>query len=190
MSAKPKAAFIDRDGVINEERNYVYRIADFVLIPGVIEGLSLLRDAGYRLIVVTNQAGIARGIYDHAEMERLHCYLREQLRAYGVVLDAIYFCPHHPAGNVKEFAVECVCRKPAPGMLLQAQKDFDLDLAASVLIGDKVGDVQAGKRAGVGRNVLVESGHALGSSDLCQADLVAADLLAAARVLTRNTGSF
>ena len=190
MSAKSKAAFIDRDGVINEERNYVYRIDDFVVLPGVIEGLSLLRDAGYRLIVVTNQAGIARGIYDHAAMERLHGYVREQLLADGVSLDAIYFCPHHPCGSVKEFAVECACRKPAPGMLLQARNDFDLDLASSVLIGDKVGDVQAGKRAGVGRTVLVESGHALASSDLCQADLVATDLLAAARMLTRNTGSF
>ena len=186
MFAKPKAAFIDRDGVINEERNYVHRIEDFVLLPGVAQGLALLRDAGFRLIVVTNQAGIARGYYDQSAMDRLHAHLREQLALQGVALDAIYFCPHHPSGSVKELAFECDCRKPAPGMLLQAAKDFDLDLSASVLIGDKLSDVQAGKRAGVGRSVIVESGHEVENVARLQADGVTADLLAAARLLTAS----
>ena len=184
MSVKPKAAFIDRDGVINEERNYVYRIEDFVLLPGVVEGLALLRDAGYRLIVVTNQAGIARGYYDQAAMDRLHDHLRASLAVSGVKLDAIYFCPHHPQGSVDGLAVECDCRKPAPGMLLQAVRDFDLDLTNSVLIGDKLSDVQAGKRAGVGRTVIVMSGHAVDPIARTEADLIAEDLLAAARTLT------
>ena len=124
MFAKPKGAFIDRHGVINEERNYVHRIEDFVLLPGVPQGLDLLLDAGFRFIVVTNQAGIARGYYDRSVMDRLHDHLREQLALQGVALDAIYFCPHHPQGSVKELAVECDCRKPAPGMLLQAAIDF------------------------------------------------------------------
>lgn len=186
MSAKPKAAFIDRDGVINEERNYVHRIEDFVLLPGVAQGLVLLRDAGFRLIVVTNQAGIARGYYDQSAMERLHDHMREQLAMQGVVLDAIYFCPHHPQGRVQGLAVECDCRKPAPGMLLQAAKDFNLDLSASVLIGDKLSDVQAGKKAGVGRNVIVESGHEVHAAARLQADGVAADLLAAVQLLTAS----
>lgn len=190
ISTKTKAAFIDRDGVINEERNYVHRISDFVLLPGVIEGLTLLRDAGFRLIVVTNQAGIARGYYDQADMDRLHDHLRELLAEHGVSLDAIYFCPHHPQGNIQALAIECECRKPLPGMLFQAAKDFDLDLPASVLIGDKRSDVQAGRRAGVGRTVIVESGHYLEESDRLEADLAAADLLAAARVLTSNHASF
>jgi D-glycero-D-manno-heptose 1,7-bisphosphate phosphatase len=184
MPAKARAAFIDRDGVINEERNYVHRIADFVLLPGVVQGLSLLRNAGYRLIVVTNQAGIAHGYYDQGAMERLHDHLRSLLAQNGVVLDAIYLCPHHPQGSVKALAIECECRKPLPGMLLQAAKDFDLDLSASVLIGDKISDVLAGRRAGVGRTVIVESGHNLEPSARLEADVVAADLLAAARVLT------
>jgi D-glycero-D-manno-heptose 1,7-bisphosphate phosphatase len=186
MFVKPKAAFIDRDGVINEERNYVHRIEDFVLLPGVAQGLALLRDAGFRLIVVTNQAGIARGYYDQGVMDRLHDHLREQLALQGVALDAIYFCPHHPSGSVKELAFECDCRKPAPGMLLQAAKDFDIDMSASVLIGDKLSDVQAGKRAGVGRVVIVESGHKVEDAAPLQADDVAADLLAAAQLLTAS----
>ena len=141
MSAKPKAAFIDRDGVINEERNYVHRIEDFHLLPGTVEALTLLRDSGYRLIVVTNQAGIARGYYDEAAMNRLHDFLRARLAEDGVILDAIYYCPHHPEGVVKGFDIECDCRKPAPGMLLQATQEFDIDLTASVLIGDKVSDI-------------------------------------------------
>ena len=186
MFAKSKAAFIDRDGVINEDRNYVYRIEDFVLLPGAVQGLAMLRDAGFRLIVVTNQAGIARGYYDQSAMDLLHDYLRVQLALQGVELDAIYFCPHHPQGSVKELACECNCRKPSPGMLLQAAKDFDLDLSESVLIGDKLSDVQAGKKAGVGRVVIVESGHEVGVTARLQADSVAADLLAAAQLLTAS----
>ncbi len=186
MSTKSKAAFIDRDGVINEERNYVHRIEDFVLLPGVAQGLALLRDAGFRLIVVTNQAGIARGYYDQSAMDRLHVHMREQLAMQGVTLDAIYFCPHHPQGSVQGLAVDCDCRKPAPGMLLQAGKDFDLDLSASVLIGDKLSDVQAGKKAGVGRAVIVDSGHEVDAAARLQSDGVAVDLLAAAKLLTAS----
>lgn len=189
MLAKPKAAFIDRDGVINEERNYVHRIEDFVILPGVVDGLAVLRDAGYRLILVTNQAGIARGYYVQAVMDRLHDHLRASLAASGVKFDAIYFCPHHPQGSVCGLAIECNCRKPAPGLLLQAARDFDLDLGKSVLIGDKLSDIQAGQRAGVGITVLVESGHALEPSARSQANHVALNLLAAAHVLTGGVAS-
>lgn len=183
MSVKAKAAFIDRDGVINEERNYVHRSQDFVLLPGVVEGLALLREAGYHLIVVTNQGGIARGYYDQAAVDCLHDHLRASLAVSGIKLDAIYICPHHPQGIVVGLVAECDCRKPAPGMLLQAVRDFDLDLANSVLIGDKLSDVQAGKRAGVGRTVIVKSGHTIDSIALKEADLIAEDLLSAARTL-------
>lgn len=178
-----KAAFIDRDGVINEERNYVYRIEDFIMLPGVPEGLALLRDAGYLLIVVTNQAGIARGYYDHAAVETLHDHLRAQLRTEGVELDAIYLCPHHPLGSVPEYAIACDCRKPAPGLLLQAAQDFAVDLSASILIGDKLSDIEAGRRAGVRSAVLVESGHAISEDERSLADRTARDLLSAVYAL-------
>lgn len=183
MSSKRKAAFIDRDGVINEERHYVHRIEDFALLPGVIEGLAQLRDAGYRLIVITNQAGIARGYYDQAAMDRLHDHLRELLATHGITLDAIYFCPHHPQGSVAALAIDCGCRKPAPGMLMQAARDLDLDLSASVLIGDKLSDILAGRNAGVSRTAIVKSGHAIDTDSQAQADFVAVDMLAAVRQL-------
>lgn len=184
MSSKAKAAFIDRDGVINEERNYVHRIEDFVLLPGVAQGLIQLREAGFLLIVVTNQAGIARGYYSQNDLNQLHEHFREQLALYDITLDAIYFCPHHPQGNVKELAIKCECRKPSPGMLLQAAKDFNLDLSRSILIGDKLTDLQAGQRAGVGRTVIVESGRFVEPSVRLVADFAALDLLAAAQLLT------
>jgi len=186
MSTKLKAAFIDRDGVINEERNYVHLIEDFVLLPGIIEGMTMLRDAGYLLIVVTNQAGIAHGYYDQTAMDHLHTHLRTLLLQDDITLDAIYFCPHHPQGRVSELAIECNCRKPAPGMLLQAARDFNLDLNFSVFIGDKLSDVQAGKSAGVGCTVIVESGHSLEPEARVAADMVVVDLLAAARALTHT----
>lgn len=185
MSTKTKAAFIDRDGVINEERHYVHRIEDFVLLPGVVEGLARLRDAGYLLVVITNQAGIARGYYNRTAVDYLHAHLRGLLAGHGIALDAVYLCPHHPQGSVPGLAIECDCRKPAPGLLLQAARDFDLDLATSVMIGDKISDVQAGKRAGVGCTVIVESGHHVEPAARIEADIVAEDLLAAARLLTR-----
>jgi D-glycero-D-manno-heptose 1,7-bisphosphate phosphatase len=190
MFALHKAAFIDRDGVINEERNYVHRIEDFVLLPGVVEALTLLRDAGYLLIVVTNQAGIARGYYDVPAINKLHEYLRIQLAENGVTLDGIYFCPHHPDGLVNGLSVEYECRKPAPGMLLQAAQEFNIDLASSVMIGDKTSDIQAGKRAGVGFTILVESGHKIDLNARNEADLVQADLRHAAISLAPPNFSF
>lgn len=183
MSAKNKAVFIDRDGVINEERHYVHRIEDFVVLPGVVEGLKLLRQAGYRLVVVTNQAGIARGYYTEADMQRLHAHMRGLLADSGVAIDAIYHCPHHPLGENPAYAVECDCRKPAAGMLFAAARELDLDLGASVMIGDKSSDILAGRGAGVRRTVIVESGHAIDAKDKSLADLIARDLLDAARQL-------
>ncbi len=179
-----KAAFIDRDGVINEERHYVHRIEDFVILPGVVEGLTLLRNAGYKLVIVTNQAGIARGYYDESTMHRLHDHLRVLLAGHGITLDAIEFCPHHPQGSVSAYAIACDCRKPEPGMLLQAASRLGIDLDQSVLIGDKDSDIEAGRRASVRQAILVTSGHAISAEARTRADHVFDDLLAAARFLT------
>lgn len=178
------AAFIDRDGVINEERNYVHQPAEFVILPGVAEGLRRLREAGHLLVVVTNQAGIGRGKYTETDFHALTAHMQDQLSLQGAQVDAVYFCPHHPSAGVGLYRTECDCRKPHPGMLMAARREWGIDLGRSLLVGDKLSDIQAGQAAGVGRCVLVRSGHALGAEELAAGVPVYDDLLAAALALT------
>lgn len=173
------AAFIDRDGVINAELGHVHRVEDFQFLPGVVESLRRLAARGYALVVVTNQAGIAKGLYDEAAYRQVADHMRDCLGRQGIVLAGVYHCPHHPSGTVPALARDCDCRKPAPGMLLRAARELTLDLARSVLVGDKVSDSQAGRAAGVRCTVLVESGHALPDDSLRHADHRCADLAAA-----------
>jgi D-glycero-D-manno-heptose 1,7-bisphosphate phosphatase len=173
------AVFLDRDGVINREVGYLYRIEDFEFVPGAVGAMQRLVDAGCEIVLVTNQAGIARGYYDEAQYQVLTRHIRHQLALSGVTLLDILHCPHHPKGVVQRFAIECECRKPKPGMILKAAAVHGLDLARSALVGDKLSDVQAGRAAGVGTNVLVNSGHPLTAEDLRQHDSpVFADLAA------------
>lgn len=175
------AAFIDRDGVINAELDYVHRIEDFHVLPGVIDGLRLLHEKGFALVVVTNQAGIGRGLYSEADYQDLTARMKAELGAAGAPLSAIYHCPHHPTAGIGLYRIDCDCRKPRPGMLLQAARELNLDLSQSVLVGDKQSDLEAGRAAGVASCVLVESGHAPSAKARAMADHVCADLLAAAR---------
>lgn len=176
-----RAAFIDRDGVINEERDYVHHVEDFHLLPGATDGLRLLREHGYALVVVTNQAGIGRGMYTEEDYARLTAHIRSTLAADGVSLDAVYHCPHHPVAGVGAYRVDCDCRKPRPGMLLQASRALGIDLSSSVLIGDKQSDLEAGRAAGLDACVLVESGHTPSAEARSIADHTSAGLLDAAR---------
>lgn len=171
-----RAAFLDRDGVINVEHGYVHTWEDFEFVPGSVDAMRRLHEAGYALVVITNQSGLARGLYTEAQYQQLTTTLREHLSRQGVPLAAVYHCPHHPKGTVAALAVDCDCRKPAPGMLLRAARELDLSLADSVLVGDKGSDAEAGRAAGVGRVMLVRSGHALAAEDLTLADSVHADL--------------
>lgn len=181
------AAFIDRDGVINEELDYVHLAEDFHVLPGVVDGLKRLQDAGYALVVVTNQAGIGRGLYGEAEFQALTAHMRALFAAAGVQLAGIYHCPHHPTAGVGAYKTDCSCRKPQPGLLLQAARELALDLPASFIVGDKGSDLEAGRAAGVRHAVLVESGHAPSAKARAMADHVAADLAAAADwVLSRR----
>ena len=150
-----KALFLDRDGVLNIDNHYVGHIDDFEFIPGVFDALRQAQSEGYLLIVVTNQAGIARGYYTEADFARLTDWMKDAFLAEQVVIRQVYYCPFHVDGVVPEFTGKSEMRKPNPGMLLQAHKDHDLDLAQSIMIGDKESDVEAGKRAGVGCTVRV-----------------------------------
>ncbi|MCE2570796.1 D-glycero-beta-D-manno-heptose 1,7-bisphosphate 7-phosphatase [Motilimonas eburnea] len=182
--SKP-AVFIDRDGVLNVDHGYVYEVDDFEFIDGAIEACQEIKQKGYLLILVTNQSGIGRGYYTEDEFHNLTEWMDWSLADRGVDLDGIYYCPHHPEAVVAEFKQECDCRKPAPGMLLTAAKELNVDMAKSYFVGDKTADILAGKAAGVATNVLVETGKALTQEGIEQADFVEKDLRAFAATLTK-----
>jgi D-glycero-D-manno-heptose 1,7-bisphosphate phosphatase len=143
------AAFFDRDGVLNVDHGYAYRPDQFAWIAGAPEAVRLLNEAGYFVLVVTNQSGIARGYYEEAAMHQFHALMQDALRTQGAHIDAFYYCPHHPEGTVKELAVQCHCRKPGPGMLEQAAREWPIDLGRSFLIGDKDADMAAAAAVGI-----------------------------------------
>jgi D-glycero-D-manno-heptose 1,7-bisphosphate phosphatase len=141
--ARRPAAFLDRDGVLNVDRGYVHRLDQLEWVDGAAQAVGLLNRAGYIVIVVTNQSGIARGFYDEAAVRQFHTHMQDGLQAQGAHIDAFYYCPHHPQGTVAEWAVRCRCRKPLPGMLEQAARDWPIDLGRSFMIGDKDDDMAA-----------------------------------------------
>jgi len=149
-AASPRRAlFLDRDGVINVDRDYVHRPADVEWVPGIFDLVREASAAGDLPIVVTNQAGIARGYYDEATFLDFTRWMHAQFAAQGAPLLATYFCPHHPESGLGAYRVACACRKPAPGMLEAAVRDFGLRRDLSALVGDKAGDIEAGRAAGV-----------------------------------------
>lgn len=147
---KNKALFLDRDGVINIEKNYVHKISDFEFTPGIFSIIKEFQVKGFLIFVITNQAGIARGYYTETDVIILHKWMVGQFRQNGITITDIYFCPHHP-----DFTGSCGCRKPKPGMLLKAIAEYNIDPARSVLIGDKESDIMAGKNAHIGRNIYI-----------------------------------
>ena len=161
LKNKQKAIFLDRDGVINKYVGFLTDIKDFELIDGVTDAIKKINDNGYLAIVVTNQPVIARGEVTFAELNQIHNKMETLLGLDGAYVDAIYYCPHHPhkgyEGEVTELKFECECRKPKPGMLLHAAKDFNIDLSKSVMIGDGENDMIAGKNAGCSTILIGES---------------------------------
>lgn len=155
-----KVFFLDRDGVIIEDANYLSSPEQVVLCPGTPEAFRMIKDAGYEIVVVSNQSGIARGYFTYDDLEKVEKHLEELLKAAGAPLpEAWYYCPHHKKGTVAEYAVDCDCRKPKPGLLLAAMKDLEIDSTESFIIGDKVSDLEAGFSAGCKSGVLVLTGH-------------------------------
>ena len=148
------ALFLDRDGVINVDKEYVSKPEHFTFIDGIFELCRMANRIGYLIIVVTNQAGIGRGYYTENDFLKLTDWMTRVFKSKGVVIDKVYFCPFHPEYGIGHYKVDSPCRKPAPGMIYQAVNEFDVDLVKSVLVGDKETDIQAGIAAGVGRNLL------------------------------------
>lgn len=148
---KNKAVFFDRDGTINVEKNYVFRIEDFEFQPGIIELMRQYYKQGYLLFVITNQSGIARQFYSEADYRKLSKWMCQQLQKEGIEITKNYHCPHHP-----EITGDCNCRKPKPGMIVEAISEYNIDAANSILIGDSERDILAGKNAGIGKNLYIQ----------------------------------
>jgi len=155
VASRRRAAFLDRDGVINFDHGYVHRREDFEFIPGVLAACAQLHRLGFALVLVTNQAGIGRGLYAEADFRRLTDWMTEQFATAGAPLAGVYHCPHHPDAALGGFRRACSCRKPAPGMLLAAARELALDPGRSVLFGDKASDIEAAVAAGVPHRVLL-----------------------------------
>ncbi|ABM04972.1 D-alpha,beta-D-heptose 1,7-bisphosphate phosphatase [Psychromonas ingrahamii 37] len=156
-----RAVFLDRDGVINVDNGYVSQRDDFEFIDGVIDACKALKEKGYLLVVITNQSGIARGYFSEEQFHTLTEWMDWSLADRGVDLDGFYYCPHHAEKGIGEYKIDCDCRKPKPGMLISAIEDLDIDASQSILVGDKVSDIQAGLAAGINTNYLVRTGKTI-----------------------------
>ncbi len=179
-----KAVFLDRDGTINVEKEYLINPSDFEFLPGVPNALQKLQNAGFLLVIVSNQSGVARGYFTESQVDVLHQSMEKRLELFGVSFDGIYFCPHHPTSGQSKYLCDCECRKGKPGMLLTAAKELQIDLSQSFMIGDKIADIQAGHAAGC-KTFLVKTGYGkdfeVASRTYCSQ--VVDDLLAAADII-------
>lgn len=155
---KNRAVFIDRDGTLNVEKNYLFKKEDFEFTENAPKGIKLLNDNGFKVIVITNQAGVARGYYSESDVIELHKYIDEKLKDYDAKIDAYYYCPHHPIHGIGDYKINCNCRKPSTGMLDKAIKEFQIDRRASWMIGDKKTDIFAGAKAKL-ETILVRTGY-------------------------------
>ncbi len=179
-----KAVFLDKDGTLVEDVPYNVDPALIRLAPGAADGLPALAAAGYRLVVVSNQSGVARGYFAEAALAGVEARLRELLADCGVTPAGFYWCPHHPGGSVAGYSVTCECRKPLPGLIVRAARELGIDRARSWMVGDILDDVEAGRRAGC-RTVLLDNGNETEwlRSPARTPDLVAANLADAARLI-------
>jgi D-glycero-D-manno-heptose 1,7-bisphosphate phosphatase len=146
---KRKAVFLDRDGTINIDRGFIHRAEEFDFVEGAERLIRTLNDAGFLVVVVTNQSGVARGFYSEDDVMKLHAFIEDELQKAGAHIDRFYFCPHHPEAPLLQYKTDCACRKPKPGMVLRALDDLGIDPKKSYMVGDSARDICAGKRAGL-----------------------------------------
>jgi len=191
MSQKAKdgtlsAVFMDRDGTLNVEKNYVYRVEDFEWIRGAVDAIRQLKQYGFKVFVVTNQAGVAYGYYSEDDVQHLHQYMQNTLVEVGTGIDAFYYCPYHQDAAVAAYRRASDCRKPATGMFDQAIRDWRVDPEHSFVVGDRNSDIEAGRRLGM-TTLLVQTGHGLEAASSTRADYVETDVFAAARRILHIT---
>ena len=188
---KRRAVFMDRDGTISEEIGYVNHPSRYRVFPYSAEAVRILNEAGWLAILVTNQAGVARGYFTEDLIGTVHSVLTEELEKQGARLDAVYYCAHHPTVGVEPYRFDCDCRKPKPGLIKRAAQEFDIDLAQSWMIGDRYSDVELARNAGV-RAAFVLSGYGRGEWEYQRAawkhepDMVAEDLLEAIKKIVMS----
>jgi len=173
---KNKAVFLDRDGVINEDKGYVHRIEDFKIYPEVFPALKKLQEAGFKLLIVTNQSGIALDYYTEEDFLKLTDFMLKEFEKEGIHIDKIYYCPHHENGTNPKYTIKCACRKPESGMIKQGIEEFNIDPSQSYLIGDKENDIKAAHKEGV-KAILVKTGQGMKYVDDTEADYVAENIL-------------
>ena len=184
-----RAVFLDRDGVITQDPpHYAHRIDQLKLIQKSAEAIKLLNENGFKVVVVSNQSGVARGYYQEKDVDSFNGAMKKELEERGAYIDAIYYCPHYPEAEIEAYRLVCDCRKPEPGMLKRAEKDLNLDLKPSFLVGDKMSDIEAGYRTGC-KTILVLTGH--GSDEVkknanmnIKPNYISKDLYAASQLIT------
>jgi D,D-heptose 1,7-bisphosphate phosphatase len=182
-----KAVFLDRDGTIVEDSGYINSPHQLKFIPGAIEAIKKLNEAGYKVVVITNQSGVARGLITEDMLQTIDKTMHKWILSGGAHLDGLYYCPHHSEHGHYPYKQECECRKPHPGLIKKAQKDLDIDLSQSYMIGDHATDIEAGQRAGV-KTIFILSGHGAKEKDnlKSQPNYSTSDLLAAVKWLLKE----
>lgn len=187
-----KAVFIDRDGCLIKELGYISKLKNILFYKNSIKALKLLKQNGYKIIVVTNQAGVAYGYFNENFVKKSHQYIKEILKKFNLKIDAFYYCPHHKNATIKKYKKNCKCRKPNTGMIIKARKRFNIDLKKSYTMGDKLTDVQLGHNAGI-KGILVLTGFGTQQKNLIKKekinpDYIAKDFLYGVKWIIKNNG--
>ncbi len=189
-SLKP-VVFLDRDGTINYDAGYVNDVDNFIIYPYTPQAVRMLNEAGYLVIVITNQSGLGRGFFNEDTLDEIHTYMVRALKQQGALIDGIYFCPHDPNAKIEKYKAVCTCRKPETGLIEMALKDFNIDKNRMYFVGDKHSDIMAGYKSGC-KTIMVKTGY--GKGDLIhksskwevKPDMIADTLLDAVRFILQN----